>query len=384
MSDSVDRQLVVPQGSFTLDRYPLRRKQQLRAWDAADEYLLQHLAAEGVSAASVLVLNDSFGALTTALASAETTAAVQMSSDSFLAHAGTRENLAGNRCDAAEVAFLDSLTAPSQTFKVLLFKVPKSLAVLEDQLQRLRSYLSPDTLIIGAGMSKQIHTSTLEACERWVGQTTTSLAKKKARLIHCTFDPTPDVPAESVPTCYPLEGTGFQLSNHAALFARERLDYGTRLLLEHLPRSPQARCIVDLGCGNGVLGIVAGRHHRDASLVFADESAMAVDSARQNVVAILGEERDTAFHWTDCLDGIETACADVVLCNPPFHQQQSVGDATAWQMFTEARRVLEQDGSIWVVGNRHLGYHRSLRRLFGNCEVVASNPKFVILKATKL
>lgn len=36
-----------------------------------------------------------------------------------------------------------------------------------------------------------------------------------------------------------------------------------------------------------------------------------------------------------------------------------------------------------MVGNRHLGYHVKLRRLFGNCEVVAANPKFVLLRAVR-
>ena len=32
--------------------------------------------------------------------------------------------------------------------------------------------------------------------------------------------------------------------------------------------------------------------------------------------------------------------------------------------------------SSLVVGNRHLGYHTRLKRLFGHCEVMASNPKW--------
>ncbi|WP_231632442.1 class I SAM-dependent methyltransferase, partial [Streptomyces clavuligerus] len=31
----------------------------------------------------------------------------------------------------------------------------------------------------------------------------------------------------------------------------------------------------------------------------------------------------------------------------------------------------------------HLGYHVRLRRLFGNAEVVASDPKFVVLRAVR-
>ena len=38
--------LIVQQGEFQLARYPLRQKETLRAWDAADEYLLKQIAEE--------------------------------------------------------------------------------------------------------------------------------------------------------------------------------------------------------------------------------------------------------------------------------------------------------------------------------------------------
>ena len=58
-------------------------------------------------------------------------------------------------------------------------------------------------------------------------------------------------------------------------------------------------------------------------------------------------------------------------------------DSTAWRMFAGARRALRPGGELWVVGNRHLGYHLKLRRIFGNCEVIDSNPKFVVLRSVK-
>jgi tRNA1(Val) A37 N6-methylase TrmN6 len=73
------------------------------------------------------------------------------------------------------------------------------------------------------------------------------------------------------------------------------------------------------------------------------------------------------------------ASADLVLCNPPFHQQRAVGDQIAQRMFRQARDVLRPDGELWVIGNRHLGYHVALKRLFGRVELVASNAKFVVL-----
>ena len=412
--------LTVPQGEFNLDRYPAQKRQPLRAWDAADDYLLNHLADSGVSPSSVLVVNDAFGALTTALlADPSRKWSVQMQSDSWLAHAGARANLETNGCDPAIVTFLDSLQAPTRPFDVMLFKVPRTLALLEDQLHRLRPHLTADTVIIGAGMVKQIHTSTLEVCERLLGTTTTSLAKRRARLIFCSCSsgrgispagdgaPSPQRSGSPYPTSYELEGTDLVLSNHAALFARDHLDIGTRFLLEHLPRAKAAargaRRIVDLGCGNGVLGIVAAQRHRDAALVFVDESAMAVASARANFEAAFGADREVSFHWADCLEDIDpggedsvdgdptgaesggsgSTWADLVLCNPPFHEQHVMGDDVAWRMFRGARRVLRPEGALWIVGNRHLGYHTKLRRLFGNCEVAASNRKFVVLKAAR-
>lgn len=72
---------------------------------------------------------------------------------------------------------------------------------------------------------------------------------------------------------------------------------------------------------------------------------------------------------------------DLILNNPPFHTHQTTTDMTAWRMFNDAKAALRPGGELWVVGNRHLGYHVKLRRVFGNCEVVASDAKFVVLRA---
>jgi 16S rRNA G1207 methylase RsmC len=51
-------------------------------------------------------------------------------------------------------------------------------------------------------------------------------------------------------------------------------------------------------------------------------------------------------------------------------------------MFEQSANVLRQDGALWVVGNRHLDYHVKLKHWFRSVNVVASNKKFVILRAT--
>ena len=73
---------------------------------------------------------------------------------------------------------------------MLLIRVPKSLALLEDQLLRLAPSVHEGTVVVGTGMVKEIHTSTLRLFERILGPTRTSLAERKARLVLCTPDHT--------------------------------------------------------------------------------------------------------------------------------------------------------------------------------------------------
>ena len=231
-----------------------------------------------VGAANLLVANDAFGALATALAAHRP----QLLSDSFLAQRAAVENFARNELPAENLRLLSSLEAPNERIDVLLFKVPKSLALLEDELHRLRPYLHADTLIVGAGMARDIHSSTLALCERIIGPTRTSLARKKARLVFCRYEQERDPGANPYPTSYLLEGTDYVLTNHANVFSRAQLDNGTRLLLQHIAASNAAKKIADLGCGNGVIGLFAAAKNPAAELFFVDESFMAVASAQEN------------------------------------------------------------------------------------------------------
>ena len=373
--------LSVPQGQFQLSRFPRRKQEQLRAWDAADEYLLQQVADEHLLNAScrILVLNDQFGGLAVALHQHCPT----VISDSWLAHAGIRANLSDNNIPADQINLLDSLSAPEGHFDLVLIKVPKSLAMLEDQLHRIRPHLKESSRVIAGGMVKGIHTSTLKLFGKLIGETQTSLARKKARLIFsqvdCNFTPT----ASPYPSSYVLENSTHRIYNHAGVFSRDSLDIGTRFLLSHLPLDDRYQQIIDLGCGNGVVGLMTAEKKPKAELTFVDESFMAVASAKLNFETAFGNSRTAHFSTTDCLQGVPRNSADLVLNNPPFHQQTAVGTHIANQMFRETRTVLRDGGELWVIGNRHLGYHLTLKKLFGNCETVASNKKFVILRIRK-
>ena len=369
---------ITPVGKYELLRYPVRKKELLRAWDAADEYLLHHLHEQQFDHQHTLILNDSFGALAVALH--------QFSpiswSDSWLAHEALRENLTRNACDIGGAAMLPSTQAPHESPSLVLIKVPKSLALLEDQLIRLKPLLAPHCRVIVAGMVKTMPSSLWKMLEKIIGPTETSLARKKARLIEVQVDPLLPLAENPFPRRWRLEDSPFEIINHANVFSRERLDIGTRFLLQHLPRTEGHVDIIDLGCGNGLLGMMAAQQNPEASLHFVDESYMALASARANFRQLDANLSRAQFQLGDGLKGFDKDAADLILCNPPFHQSHAVGDTVALSMFMQSARVLRNGGALWVVGNRHLDYHFKLKRWFGSVDVVVSNKKFVVLKAT--
>ncbi|EEL3758020.1 23S rRNA (guanine(1835)-N(2))-methyltransferase RlmG [Salmonella enterica] len=364
--------------SLTLKRFPQTDDvNPLLAWEAADEYLLQQLDETEIRG-PVLILNDTFGALSCALAEHSPYSI----GDSYLSELGTRENLRHNGIAESSVTFLDSTADYPQAPGVVLIKVPKTLALLEQQLRALRKVVTAQTRIIAGAKARDIHTSTLELFEKVLGPTTTTLAWKKARLINCTFSH-PQLADAQQTLSWKLEDTGWTIHNHANVFSRTGLDIGARFFMQHLPENLDGE-IVDLGCGNGVIGLSLLAKNPQANVVFVDESPMAVDSSRLNVETNLPEAFERCeFMINNALSGVEPFRFNAVFCNPPFHQKHALTDNIAWEMFHHARRCLKINGELYIVANRHLDYFHKLKKIFGNCATIATNNKFVILKAVK-
>ncbi|MCW1244088.1 class I SAM-dependent methyltransferase [Pseudomonas sp. SAICEU22] len=368
-----------PFAQLDLIRQPEQQNEPLQAFDTADEYLLAFLAEQQPDAATrVLILNDGFGALAASLVGK---VQVVSSGDSFLALQALGKNLVRNGLPFDAVPTVPASEHVTGPFDRVLVKIPKTLALLEEQLIRLQGQLAPGAQVIAAAMVKHLPRAAGELLERYIGPVQASLAVKKARLLIATPQAKP--PAISpYPTRYGLDEPKIELLNHANVFCREGLDIGTRAFLPHLPKNLGSARVADLGCGNGVLAIASALANPDARYTLVDESYMAVQSAAENWRAALGE-REVIVRAGDGLAGQEAQSLEVVLCNPPFHQQQVVGDFLAWRMFQQAREALVVGGALYIVGNRHLGYHSKLARLYRGVEQVAATPKFVILKARK-
>ena len=386
---------------LSLTRFPLGQvNRSLQAWDAADEYLINHIENEQLfcEQTRVVIFNDAFGALTTHCCVSETDLAlshrnvsVSCVNDSYISSQGIMHNIKQNQLSGDNITPLNCLDSLPNNIDVILYKIPKNKALLIAQLILINHHIKQNihhkTVFIAADRVKDIHSSTLSLFEKYLGKTTTSRAIKKARLVFCQLDQQ-QKHKSPFPTIWSLPckllNRDFSISNHANVYSREKLDIGARYFLEHLPEVKENCQVIDLGCGNGVIGLNILAKQPSAQLHFVDESHMAITSAKNNIeVNLPNLISQCQFHLNDCLTDVDSNSVDLILCNPPFHQQSATTDHIAWQMFKDSHRVLKKGGELRIIGNRQLAYHIKLKRIFGNEMLIASNDKFVIQSAIK-
>ena len=366
--------LMSPAGRWQLRRFPQRTNDPLQAWDAADELLHIAIAEQAAAVASSyqpLVLNDQWGALLMPFAHCQVTTM----NDSFVSQQGQLANLKLNQLGSA-LKQISPLAPLSANIDSVWLKLPKSQSLLEYQLAKLSSELNPGTPIVAAAKSKLFTPAVRELFSRYCEDVDISLIQRKCRVLKARIRHVPFVP-EKYMSEWQLAEHGLTLQHHVGVFARNQLDIGARLLLEHLPAAG-AQEVIDLGCGNGVLGLVYAKRSPSSAITWVDESHLAVASCASNIELNLGFKEQYQTRVDDCLSQFASASVDLVLCNPPFHQEHAITEHIARQMFRDAKRVLRKGGEMRLVANRHLPYYHPLKRLFKQVNQVASNAKFVV------
>jgi len=363
-----------PGGNLCLQRYPQRPGTPLQAWCSADSLLLEHAIASAVPATQILVVNDEFGALSLALPGATCW------TDSALSQRAITENASRNQLPPPHISLLHE--RPPHHFKLVVLRVPKQLSLLRYQLQTLRQNLAPGTAIVCGGMDKHLPAGVADVITEFAGLTERHRGQRKARLFSAALDPGRES-LESATEFFCAE-LGQTLTSLPNVFSAAQLDGGTRLLISCLEDVPRAKKIIDLGCGNGVIGLAAMQNQRSAQLVFIDESAMAIASAKLNTKRLFPERfSNCEFRHTDGLIDLPGTAPQLILSNPPFHQQHAVDEQVGRRLLRQSAAALAQGGELWLVANRHLSYKPTLQRHFTAVERRAEDPRFIVWRAVR-
>lgn len=350
--------------------------------DAVDRILVSEAAAARTRwrADEVVVLDDQTGALSAAVADhlvRPDSGALRVWSDSLLAERAVREALA----QASTAADFPSDLGPALFggAQVVIIRLPKALSALDEMAEAAAAYADDNVQVLAGGRVKHMSRGMNSVLGAHFAAVSASLGREKARVLRAS-----DIIARA-PSSYPRSEfhaeLGLTVCARGGAFAGTKIDLGTRTLLgclDQLPAGPI--CVVDLGCGTGVLSAMVAHSHPLAKVIAIDESWSACQSTHATATAQGVADRIEIIRG-DVMSVVANDSVDVVLCNPPFHRGTTRDSDEAFRMFADSARVLRPGGELWTVFNTHLPYRSVLRRLVGETVIVAQTPKFMVTRS---
>jgi 16S rRNA (guanine1207-N2)-methyltransferase len=156
-----------------------------------------------------------------------------------------------------------------------------------------------------------------------------------------------------------IQEVDLSLETAPGLFSPRNIDSGTLAMLS-LVRFSHDDKILDLGCGYGVVGIVAARLIGQGRVCMIDNDRTAVEVATKN--ARTNGVPGVSILLSDGFSGLKESGFSQILCNPPYHVDFAVPKRFIHKGFN--RLVL--NGKFWVVTQRETWYRNKLRSIFGN------------------
>ena len=169
-------------------------------------------------------------------------------------------------------------------------------------------------------------------------------------------------------------GTKFIFKADNGVFSKEKLDFGTRLLLESLPMKQMSGDVLDLGCGYGVVSIILSKFV-NANFDAVDVNRRALHLFEMNIK--LNKVSDINFFESDCYENVDKKY-DYIITNPPIR----AGKEVVYKMLRGAKDHLKEGGSLYFVMRKDHGAKTAIKDISDiyNCEIITKEKGFFVIK----
>ena len=262
---------------------------------------------------------------------------------------------------------------PDGSYAQVVVHLQKSRAATFDDLRHAWRILSPGGQLLFTGTNTLGVTSAVKRLAKQLDQAGIIVANRaRARVVRFKKDEGPGPETEETPRLFAEiesihgETHSLEIETRPGVFSAKRLDAGSALLLDALPRfvghKPPKR-IVDLGCGTGVLGLSAATLYPECEVLLADADARAVECAQANIDR-LGLADRVRVAWWDAREAPLGDRFNLALVNPPFHHRGPEVDlAPAFALFQSLSTWMSRTGRALLVANQTLPYEEALERV---------------------
>jgi 16S rRNA (guanine1207-N2)-methyltransferase len=336
-------------------------------------------------------MNCRTGLLASAIALSGTAARIVLTDRSVLAIEASSRTLSANGVDGAELYVGHGAAAlPDLAANVVAIRIPQEKLALLQLLHDAFTLLKVGGRLYLAGATNEGSKSAARTVEEIFGNAATIATESGHRVIGATKradrpagDSGPSSPYLAADAfleqSFELRGNTHTFLSRPGVFSWDHLDEATAILVEHMDVQAGDR-VLDLGCGYGVLGVVAGSI-AGAPVTMVDVDSEAVRSARRSAAAAgLASARAIG---SDIASAVLDEQFDLVVTNPPFHVGKATDLSVPIQFIADAFTVLAPGGRLNLVANRTLPYEGAIKYLFKNIATVHDGRRFKVLTAVK-
>ena len=162
------------------------------------------------------------------------------------------------------------------------------------------------------------------------------------------------------------------LQTNEEVFSPTAVDKGTRAMLSFV-EFKEGDKVLDLGCGCGVVGILAAKQIGAEQVVMCDVSENAVQLSKQN--AELNGVGGVTIRKSDGLKEISETGFTLILSNPPYHTDFAVAKG----FIEDGFKKLAVGGKMIMVTKRLEWYRNKLSSVFGGVTVKEKDGYYVFV-----
>lgn len=166
------------------------------------------------------------------------------------------------------------------------------------------------------------------------------------------------------------------------MFSHDRVDAGSRLLVECLPETAKGTA-ADFGAGWGYLSThIAEKTKGLKAIDLYEADYESLEAAKLNL-ANLPRPPEFGFFWHDLVGEKVELTYDLIVMNPPFHQDRAAEPAIGQAMIKAASSALRPGGQLLMVANRGLPYDQTLTAAFKEVRELRNEGGFRVMTARK-